>query len=492
MMNDTIMKKDPLSIWKIALGAIFLFNPTFNIVDPLPDFIGLFFMASGMFAFSHLSDKGYVARRNMIYLAVTSIAKLLVCLILPSIIDDTFSTLMAFSFSVVEAVFFFSAFRNLFECISSLGMRSGDDSIFSVPLSKGRKKQIEKLRAKACKSEKEERARAKAIASLEKTSSLDSLERLTFVAFFVRAIGAVLPTLPALSMVNVTFFPSRGEINWNDYIGPIYILCWIACLATGIPWLRKFRRYFKGIIKNRSFTESIYERFRINILSDPLTLAANRAKAVMLLALTAIGLCAFVPIDGINVLPNVLPACLFIGAFILLIGTSRLSFAGIAFSGIWGILSIIGTYLQSGYSAEYGKDIWSGDIFGAVAFGAKRAIELFNNMVILSIMEAVFFGITLCIFGIVFKKFLRSHIDMMPKRLTSRERDPKKLTRCLIPVRICAIICVLANGALIFSMRYLPEAWLINSVLIIAFFAFSLRAYYRLDDNIYDVLRRKF
>ena len=209
MMNNSIIKKDPLSIGKIALGAIFLFNPTVNIVDPLPDFIGLFFIASGMFAFSHLSDNGYVARRNMIYLAITSIVKLLVCLILPSVMDDTFSTLMAFSFSVVESVFFFSAFRNLFQCINSLGVRCGDDSIFSVPLSKGHEKQIAKLKAKACKNEKEARANAKAIASLEKTSSLDSLERLTFIAFFVRAIGAVLPTLPALSMVNVTFFPSR-------------------------------------------------------------------------------------------------------------------------------------------------------------------------------------------------------------------------------------------------------------------------------------------
>ena len=49
-------KKDLMGFLKIALGAVFLFNPTVHIVDPLPDFIGYWIIAAGLTGLAYLSD----------------------------------------------------------------------------------------------------------------------------------------------------------------------------------------------------------------------------------------------------------------------------------------------------------------------------------------------------------------------------------------------------------------------------------------------------
>ena len=60
--------KDILGIGKLAVGAIFLFNPTINILDPLPDFIGYWLTVLGLTAFAYLSEEIFIARKYFIFI----------------------------------------------------------------------------------------------------------------------------------------------------------------------------------------------------------------------------------------------------------------------------------------------------------------------------------------------------------------------------------------------------------------------------------------
>ena len=69
------VKKDLMGFLKIAAGAVFLFNPTVNILDPLPDFIGYWLIAFGLTNLAYLSDMIWQARKSFIYLTFLGVAK---------------------------------------------------------------------------------------------------------------------------------------------------------------------------------------------------------------------------------------------------------------------------------------------------------------------------------------------------------------------------------------------------------------------------------
>ncbi len=486
------IKKDNLSLWKIALGAIFLFNPTINIVDPLPDFLGYLFIISGISALAYLNDDCLAAKKSFVYLTVLSVAKLLMCFLLPFIMDDTMGTLFAFSFAVAEGVFFIGGVYRLFEGIASLGMRYGNENVFYMPLKKRKAKKIAAISQRLSSMNDAEKSMAqKKISRLEKRKSATSLRNFTVAAFLVRAAGGVIPTLPSLSMTNITEFYADG-INWRNYTAPLYIFVWIVGFAVCIPWLIKFSGYIKSIARENELCEKIYERYSTEVLSDPLRLTADRMKNTFILILVGLALLVYMPVDGINIFPGFISASLFFAAFAFMYRENAvLSVAGAASSFGYGVLSVIGTYLQADYAKDYVRSE-NDSLYKAVTHGVIRAVEKFENMQIYAWIEGGLLLVTGVLLAVLVFASINRHIDMIPKRADGKSPDKKKLLACLIPVLVLGIIVLLANCVLLTAMKYLTEAWIINAILVIALFCVSLRAYYSLSDSVYERLRRKY
>ena len=114
--------RSALSLTMIGTGAVFLFNPVFNIIDVLPDFIGCLFIMNGLHIISEINDSAASSRRAFGILAIFSAIKLCVCAALPYV-SDTFPVLMSFVFGVIETVFLISGFLSMFwetcRCIAS-------------------------------------------------------------------------------------------------------------------------------------------------------------------------------------------------------------------------------------------------------------------------------------------------------------------------------------------------------------------------------------
>jgi len=309
-------------------------------------------------------------------------------------------------------------------------------------------------------------------------------------AYLVRALGALLPTLPNLKLYGDTLFVTAGQINWSQFTGIFYVLAWIAGFAVCIPWLLSFRRYWNGVCYEEAFEVSVYTKYASEILTDKGRLYADLMKKVMILSVVACAATFTFPVDNVNFVPNLIVAGLLIAALVYLRPFGgALSFAGMASCSIWAVLSAIGIWLQSEYKAM------NYDPAAAVAFGGEgrgAAKEMYFRMEIFSYAEAAFFLISALIFAFVFVKALSVHIGMMPPRRDGLERDKKKLQKCLKPVAISGGVVIAFNAVLTFVTKWFAGAWIINMAAVIVLFVFALRAYYSLYDNVYTPLKRKF
>ena len=484
-------KKDLLGFIKIAVSAIFLFNPTVHIVDPLPDFIGYFLIVLGLTAVSYMSEPLFEARKSFIYLSLLSLVKTGVALTFPDS-RTTFTVLMAFVFAVGEAVLFIPAVSNLFDGLTTLGMRHASDSVFYVPVKEKKRRRAEKLLVMANAAEgKRAQSLSKKAKKLLTPKTQGSLKILTVAAFLIRAAGALIPVLPNLMMYDELYFVTGGQIIWSKYTGIFYILSWIAGLWIGIPWMSRFGRYFRGIAGESNFVDAIYKKYCDEVLSDEGRLAAQRMRKVMILACVAAFLTLQFPIDYVNATPNALSAACLIAAFLYLTPyEKKLTYVGMGTGVVWAALSALGVWLQTDYTAK------NYDPKAAVAFdGAGRGMadELYLRMEIFSYVEAFFFLVTALVFAFVFINVLNSHMLLLTEsRRKALEREEKGLEKLLLGVCISGGVVILFNFALTFVTKYFTGAWIINALAVAVFFVFTLLSYFRIYDKIYYPLKKKY
>ncbi|MBR6675830.1 MAG: hypothetical protein IKL24_00675 [Clostridia bacterium] len=498
------MKKhnDSLRLGLVALGAVFLFNPTINIVDLLPDFIGFWLIAKGLTYTAYVSETVAMAKKSIVYLAFIEAAKLLSCALLVGG-NGTNVVLLTFCFTVVEAILFIPAVDKLFEGLASLGVRHAGKAVFSVPLSSYRIKKAEVLTEKLnalpeeYKKECNEKARkniskkakrlSRRINRIKTEKTVDALKLFTIIAFLIRALGAIIPVLPNLMMYGDTLFVSAAELaraNLTQVLS--YLIAWTAGLIVGIKWLLDFRRYINGIILDTGYTDTIYKKCEAEVLCDKGRLCADMMKKVLIILCTAAVSTFVFPVDFINVTPNLITAGLFIAVFIYLFDYSKkLAIAGMASSLVWAVFSAIGICLQYNFRENHYRP-------SIVVGGPAYAQKLYLEMEIFSYIEAGLFLISAFIIARVFLTSVRAQIKMMPPRQDGLPRNEKKLLACLKPVAYSGGVVILFNCVLTFVTKWIQSAWIINGIAVITLTVFAIRAYYSLWDNVYVPMKRKF
>ena len=479
--------KDLLGIGKIAVGAIFLFNPTINILDPLPDFIGYWLIVLGLTSLAYLSEEIFAAKKYFIYLTIITAIKAIVNFAVP-FTSDTFTVTAALIFAVAEAVFFLPAMSGFINSMASFGLRYGKDAGFYVPVSKSKLKKAERIEKEISslsdreKKEKLERKKA----SLLRPSTANSLKVLTIIAFLVRAAGYLVPVLPSLSMQGITYFPAAGVLSPTLFTAPLYVLVWILGFAVSIPWLSMFRRYIKGIVCDSTFCSEVYAKFEKDILSDTGRLTAERMKKVMVLAAIAVCSTIYFPIDNVNAIPGFVTAGFLISAFVYLrIYNVKASYTGIGICTLWAVTSLCSVAFQLDYVSRNYKP--------ASAFhGIGQSEVLYARMEYLAFAEAIFFAVAAIIFSKIFMNALKSHMGLISEAKISYMGGEKKLLSCFKPVAILGAIVIVLSPFVVFTLKYFAASWLIFAMLVIAFSVLSIRAYFKTDDSIYLSLRRKF
>ena len=112
---------------QILFGFLFLINPEFITLDILPDFIGYFLIARGLYRLSYLEERVAAARKFAVILAFVSLAKLLASTITFSTRIESTRLTVSFLFFVLEFAFSYFFCDSAFKGFQYLAIRHDGD-----------------------------------------------------------------------------------------------------------------------------------------------------------------------------------------------------------------------------------------------------------------------------------------------------------------------------------------------------------------------------
>ena len=216
-------KKDKIRSPLLFLGLFFLFNPYFAALDILPDFIGYLLI---FYCFSDMAKCEYrveSARRDMLWLAALSFARL-AAFVLSLGSDDSMRLLLTFSFGAAEILLIIRFAGNLFGGTEYLLQRYGG------------------------------------FGALEK---IYNAKFLTLFAFIARAALCCIPEAAVLlvqkvlysELIDVEDIQIYSDIaSYKPYAQLLFVLI---AFILGVWWLASVCRFFASLRNDASFLENL-------------------------------------------------------------------------------------------------------------------------------------------------------------------------------------------------------------------------------------------
>lgn len=449
----------------LAVGLLFLCNPNINVFDILPDCIGYCLIYHGLFRASFLSDRLGEARDGCWKLAIVTAVRLLSFLLVPQA-SETYKLVVTFSFGVVEAFFFLPFALNLFEGVYELGNRLDTTSVFDF-------RTVKRKGAEA------------------RVEYAERLKVYTIVFFFVKTVANIIPELTVLQADDTFASNQRLQVRLIDYRPLFYTLTVPIVLFFGIVWLVRMVKYLRLLRRDETLCRGVEDYYRLNVLTDEGLMAAIRMKKVLLLLiLSAFGSMIF-PIDGVDVIPNLLPALFVAIIMISLLRYDRSAAVGIALAAIVAALSVVGLALQFPYFDEYDAPASRFIANASVQYGRIRLLGTIEAVAVLLMFAWTFY---------VYCRVVKQHTFLIP--FVGDSVQLRKITRQQM---VANTVYARVLGAGIFGLLYLgfnttyyflapshESLWILNFVLSIpwivsVFFLVSISR-----EALYDRLERNY
>ncbi len=365
MRNSAKKDKQGLHFKLLFVGLFFLANPSFTLFDILPNSLASLFI---MLSLRHLPQSLLYfreVREGFLRLFWVSLSKLLAGFCALTIMGGNTAergilAVFGFVYFILELLFLYPAFRDLFHATNYLDERFGISSCGGMQGKKG-------------------------------YYPAETLLSLTYVFFAVRGILSFLPECMFLSSYDAVTGEGASAYMISRLYFPTLVLCQVIGFVFMAIWLTKIIRYFIGIRDNPDFrilleTEAAKVDDSVRKKEHSRTLFALAFFCLPL----AVGLNIDLVFDGVGVLPDFL-SCFFFVLFLLLLSRfmdKRLSVfslwvGGLAF--LSSLLLYIGeTLFANNYEAsDLGRVIAADQLhFGILTLSAIHAV-LFSLLTVL-------------------------------------------------------------------------------------------------------------
>ncbi len=319
-----------LRLGALTVGLLLLVNPSVNLFDLLPDFIGyaliLYAIAPAADAAPYFAD----ARERFLKLFWLGASKYPALLLMMAIYAGDMTqrsiiAVFALVYAALELLLLIPAFRFLCEGFFYLGDRH-DCSV--------------------------------AIAREGKLIP-EHLPRLSYIFFAVRAAGSCVPEF-ALVPFGEEGETQRFAAQMLRAYPFLVLLAFLVVLGFAIFYFRRMRAYLRRLSRDGRAEEIIrrLERERELELSRKQDYRAIKTATVWLIA--AAGLSIDLVLDNINFVPDVLSGVAFAVAFIIL--GSRIPYirVGIAIAGGYSAVALVSYILLTGFHSRYAiTDLYS-------------------------------------------------------------------------------------------------------------------------------------
>lgn len=413
-----------MGIGLIAVSMIFFFNADFAVFDLLPDVFGYILLSLGMSSLSYLNHHFEESAKHFQRMIALSAGRLVFVLVLFGLVGSadrpTTMLLGNFVFGVLELMTLLPAYKQLFEGLIYAGSRHGvGESIF-------RPTPWHRLMSRLIRRKSEFDEKNTAVTVTESISLCTAL----FVIFKVAL--SVLPEFTVLTD------HAESTVNLYEYVWLFRMAAMLLWTVLGVVWLVLVLRYFIGIYRDKQYVSALYESYMRDVYPNKDLFVAKRYKLGSFFLMLGVILALDLPMEGVNVLPDVLcAACLLAGILALRYYLNTWKSACCVI-GAYAVLSVFETYWQYRYFKieEYSA---------TAALGKGEAADAYTVSVVLSIIGAVMFvmvmaGVLGCLKDMIRNHtgFVVAHTDMQTHGKLNALH--KQLIRGLTPVLISAIL----------------------------------------------------
>ncbi len=402
---------------------LFLFEPSYALFDPLPDFIGYFFICVAIINMADINVRvreAFVSFRKAI---VVSILKYVAIYFLERFFlenEQTVSVLIfAFVFSFCELAVLIPAYKKLFEGMLSLGMLYGGEAVYY-----SKKKSVANISEKAFR----------------------------FSVFFL----LIQKTLAAL--------PEFTTLSLNDsyeFIKLLRIFSIIIVLPFGIAWLIKMVKYCKAVREDKPFIEAVSNSYNEKADANPNFFTVRVLSTGLLMLAVGFSLSIDLYSEHLNLLPD------FIGYGIIALAAIFLrdysdKWIGVVVTSILGATSSVifqifnGKLINNFFLSEISKNI--------------EAYKAYYTAFALRVAEAVLFLIVLGTTISFLSDIFSIYTDMGREDM---EREHKTLTKafkkCSVTTVVAAILTAASGVFYGYAQPFYYLRWYYSYSLLISF-----------------------
>lgn len=368
----------------IAAGFVILFNPVFNIIDLLPDFIGVLLIYAGLTKTATLNEDVASARKKMLYLALVDIAKL-ICIGFLNEQDGTRYLMFATIFGVLECICFIPAVCDLFIGVEHLGMTYDSASVNRTYRGKGKSGAVREYS--------------------------DTAKKVAIAFYIFRNFMALAPELTELQAYEHSGFVDPRVVNYSMLKMSLHTLSAFFVLIFSVIYLQKTVGFWISVKRDRPFCDALQSKYGSFIEANKYYLSAVKMGGIFT-AMTVASLSVYTMApNNMWVFPTALCA--------LIIGIASISAAGDVKKAlpviIPAVLSIALSVVTIIQSAHFYDGFALNDIFHKNLYA--DAIAAYFSMSVVYLFEKLCLTASFVMFALLLRKI---SLDFVPKSVMIR------------------------------------------------------------------------
>ena len=432
----------------MPLAFLFLFEPRYTLIDPLPDFIGYLILCAAIINLADISPRIYEAFLGFRKAILVSALKYVALYMLYSFISESVDIpiydgsedwvvgafhesemavgilLFVFVFCLFELVVLLPAYRSLFEGLLSLGMYNDGTAIYLK---------------KITKSERVDKATGKKTVFIRE-SKRNATEKAFFMTVFLilaQILANVLPELTTL-ISNTSY----------SFVVHLRVLLIIIIAPVCIIWLIKMLTYCANIRKDTTFIDNIAQKYRVHAEQNSELYTVRRLITGISALIVATMLCLGLYVNDARVIPGFAFAVVLVFSAIILRRNSNK----------WLAVAIAAVLNATVSSAVYFASV---RFFSDSSMSNLEAYNAYNILLGLTAAESVLFIVSFCLTLAMVWDIYRVHTDIC---FTREQRSYKSERSYFIKgAAACCIVTVLMALANVYY-AYANHPYFISNV----------------------------
>lgn len=397
-MNGKLNKNIGFSLLPFAF--LFLFEPGYTLVDPLPDFIGYIILCLAIINLADICPRIQDAydgfRRGILISVLRFVAVYLLDRYFSDISKSIGLLIFCFIFSLFELIVIIPAYKNFFEGLLHLGMMHDGDAVY-----------LKKI--KTIKTISKDDGTEKIITRESRRNITEKMYFFTLTFLILRHIAMTVPEFTTL-ITNTKY----------EFISILRIFAIIVILPIGICWLIRFLTYCSKIRNDKAFIEELSEIYVKRVKENPNFYTVRIITSGVYTILSAFA----VSIDFYSKYINVLPDYIF---FILIFVAAILLRR---FSKKWIILScisIVGVAISA--LSHYSSMLFHGEFYPNAIRKNLNAYYSFYKMLGLHIAEAAVLIVSVFLITLILWDIYKLHSDLSKATSASEIKEGSRRYR---------------------------------------------------------------